>query len=127
VIAAGGSERAFTVDDLRILPQHEAELPIACVEGWSASAAWRGVRVADVLAAAGAEPSAVVTVRSAQQSGLYASSELTAAAVADPDCLLALEVNGQPLVADHGAPVRLIAPNRPGVLQTKWVTRLEVT
>ena len=27
---------------------------------------------------------------------------------------------------DHGFPARVIAPNRPGVLQTKWVTRLEV-
>ena len=27
---------------------------------------------------------------------------------------------------DHGAPCRLIAPNRPGVLQTKWIERVEV-
>ncbi|MEJ7741097.1 MAG: molybdopterin-dependent oxidoreductase [Nocardioidaceae bacterium] len=27
---------------------------------------------------------------------------------------------------DHGHPCRIIAPNRPGVLQTKWVGRLEV-
>ncbi|WP_148668402.1 molybdopterin-dependent oxidoreductase, partial [Streptomyces sp. WAC05950] len=26
---------------------------------------------------------------------------------------------------DHGYPARIIAPNRPGVLQTKWVGRLE--
>ena len=31
------------------------------------------------------------------------------------------------LHADHGAPLRLIGPNRPGVLQTKWVVELEVT
>jgi DMSO/TMAO reductase YedYZ molybdopterin-dependent catalytic subunit len=43
------------------------------------------------------------------------------------DCLLALMVNGEPLADDHGAPLRLIAPNRPGVMQTKWVTALEVT
>ncbi len=39
--------------------------------------------------------------------------------------LLALELNGEILDADHGFPCRIIAPNRPGVLQTKWVTRLE--
>ena len=39
---------------------------------------------------------------------------------------LPLRVNGEPLHEDHGAPLRLIAPNRPGVMQTKWVTRLEV-
>ncbi|MDX3835007.1 molybdopterin-dependent oxidoreductase [Streptomyces europaeiscabiei] len=35
-------------------------------------------------------------------------------------------MNGQELSPEHGYPVRLIAPNRPGVLQTKWVGRLEV-
>jgi DMSO/TMAO reductase YedYZ molybdopterin-dependent catalytic subunit len=40
--------------------------------------------------------------------------------------MLALELNGETLALDHGYPVRLIAPNRPGVLQTKWVSRIEV-
>ena len=124
VSGAGAAGRSFTLDDLAALPEHTAELPIACVEGWSASARWTGVRVADVLAAAGLEP-VDLTVRSAQQGGLYASSELTRAAVVGPDCLLALRIDGAPLHPDHGAPVRLIAPNRPGVLQTKWVTGLE--
>ena len=33
----------------------------------------------------------------------------------------------EPLDLDHGYPCRVIAPNRPGVLQTKWVASLEVT
>ena len=44
----------------------------------------------------------------------------------DADTLLALEVDGETLAIDHGYPLRLIAPNRPGVNQTKWVTRLVV-
>ena len=40
--------------------------------------------------------------------------------------MLALEVNGEPLHLDHGAPLRLIGPNRPGVQQTKWVTSVVV-
>jgi len=40
--------------------------------------------------------------------------------------LLALDLSGEPLSLDHGFPCRLIAPDRPGVLQTKWVARLEV-
>ncbi len=44
----------------------------------------------------------------------------------DPDTLLALRVDGERLHLDHGYPLRLIGPNRPGVLQTKWVTRLVV-
>ncbi|UDY34928.1 molybdopterin-dependent oxidoreductase [Dermatobacter hominis] len=120
-----GSSASFTVEDLRTMPQRTAELPIACVEGWSASSRWTGVRVADVLAAAEVD-AGPVTVRSAQRSGLYSSSELSDEAAAGDECLLALRIDGQDLHADHGAPVRLIAPNRPGVLQTKWVTRLEV-
>ena len=40
---------ALSLDELYALPQHEAELPIACVEGWSQSAHWTGVRVLDLL------------------------------------------------------------------------------
>ena len=46
---------------------------------------------------------------------------------ADDDLtLIALGLGGEALSIDHGYPARLIAPNRPGVLQTKWVSRLEV-
>lgn len=40
---------------------------------------------------------------------------------------LTLRLDGAPLAPDHGYPLRLIAPNRPGVLQTKWVTKVVVT
>jgi hypothetical protein len=124
----GAVERAlsFTLDELRALPQREAELPIACVEGWSASRRWRGVPVRDLLALAGATEGAEVRVRSLQQRRAYRASDLNPVEAADRDTLLALDVEGEPLHLDHGAPVRLIGPNRPGVLQTKWVTRLEV-
>jgi hypothetical protein len=126
VVAGPSLVRSFGLDELRALPMTTAVLPIACVEGWSASATWEGVRVRDLLAAAGAEPSDLV-VRSAQRAGLYGSSALDARAAAGDECLLALRVNGEPLHPDHGAPVRLIAPNRPGVLQTKWVVELELS
>lgn len=115
----------FTLDELRALPQHRATLPIACVEGWSVNAAWTGVRVRDLLERAGAGRRAV-RVESMQRGGRYRASELTADQAHDPDTLLALLVNGEPLHLDHGYPVRLISPNRPGVLQTKWVAHLEV-
>ncbi len=44
----------------------------------------------------------------------------------DPLTLIALRLGGAPLHLDHGYPARLIAPNRPGVLQTKWIGRLTV-
>jgi len=116
----------LTLADLQAMAQHEVELPIACVEGWSASALWRGVRVRDLLERAGAAPGAEVVVRSLQTRGSYRSSELNTIVARHDDTLLALEINGERLHLDHGFPCRLIAPNRPGVLLTKWVTTLEV-
>jgi Oxidoreductase molybdopterin binding domain len=118
--------RSYTYDELAALPQHEATLPIACVEGWSASKRWRGVRVRDLLGLSGAHDDAAVSVVSLQEHPLYRRSDLTAAVAADPDTLLALAVEGERLHPDHGFPCRLIAPNRPGVMQTKWVTKVEV-
>jgi DMSO/TMAO reductase YedYZ molybdopterin-dependent catalytic subunit len=108
------------------MPQHEATLPIACVEGWSASATWRGVRVRDLLEAAGAPARSTVVVESFEPQGVYRTSTLNHPQAADADTLLAMEIDGKVLDVDHGYPVRLISPNRPGVLQTKWVKRLEV-
>lgn len=121
------STLSLTLDELRALPQREAHLAITCVDGWSASAAWRGIAVRDLLAMAGAPDRAEALVVSLQEPGTaYATSRLDAAHAADPETLLALELNGSPLHVDHGFPVRLIAPNRPGVMQTKWVTRVVV-
>ncbi|GAA0674683.1 molybdopterin-dependent oxidoreductase [Kitasatospora atroaurantiaca] len=116
----------LTMDQLLALPQHEAHLPISCVEGWSAAAYWSGVRVRDLLARAGAPASARVRVTSLEADGPYRVMEMPATYAQDPLTLLALRVNGQVLNADHGYPARIIAPNRPGVLQTKWVVRMEV-
>ena len=126
VEGAVGRPISFSLDELRALPQHEATLPIACVEGWSASARWRGVRVRDLLERAGADGDAEVLVESLEPEGLYRTSELNRLQAHDRDTLLALELDGRELDLDHGFPVRLIGPNRPGVMQTKWVHRLEV-
>lgn len=128
VVDGPGAKRPLelSLDDLRALPQHEATLPIACVEGWSAEARWRGVRVRDLLDRAGARPDAEVTVVSLQPRPRQRTSELDRHHARDRDTLLALEVDGEALHLEHGFPVRLIGPNRPGVMQTKWVGRLEV-
>ena len=80
----------------------------------------------DLLALAGAADDAAVTVHSLQPRGLYGASELNRLQAHDRDTLLALELDGEPLHLDHGFPARLIAPNRPGVGQTKWVSELVV-
>jgi len=67
-----------------------------------------------------------VPVRSLQQGGSYSVMEMPANFVRDDDTLLALKLNGDDLSIDHGFPCRIIAPNRPGVLQTKWLARIDV-
>jgi hypothetical protein len=116
----------FTVDELRAFPQHSATLPIACVEGWSTSQRWTGIRVRDLLDRAGAAPGATATVVSFQPFGSYLTSVLDDAQAHDRDTLLAMRVNGEDLALDHGYPLRLVAPNRPGVMQTKWLKKLVV-
>ncbi|MCR6484066.1 molybdopterin-dependent oxidoreductase [Amycolatopsis sp. OK19-0408] len=115
----------LSLDELRALPQTTAELPIACVEGWSQSATWRGISLPALLKHVGAAPGTAVRVSSSERSGLYNVSVLPGEHTADELTLLALELNGEELDLDHGFPCRIIAPNRPGVLQTKWVTKLE--
>ena len=90
----------------------------------SASAIWTGVRLGDLLEAAGLPRGTEVTVESLQTGGLYRVSTVAAPHARSPRTLLALRLDGEPLAPDHGYPVRLIAPNRPGVMQTKWVTRV---
>ena len=125
-IAWGGTERRLARADLEAMPQTTATLPIACVEGWSASGTWGGVRVADLLTLVGAPTGSAVLVGSLQRGGASSRSRLPGNVAADPQALLALTLAGEPLSLDHGFPCRIIAPNRPGALQTKWVNRLEV-
>ncbi|HEY3682082.1 MAG TPA: molybdopterin-dependent oxidoreductase [Streptosporangiaceae bacterium] len=116
----------WTLAELAALPQHTVALPIACVEGWSVSAHWTGVRLRDLLRAAGVAEDANVRVESMERGGRYRASEVAPPHWHDPLTLLALRCDGEVLHLDHGYPLRLIAPDRPGVLQTKWVNELIV-
>jgi hypothetical protein len=125
-VAYGAREVVLRPEELVARSATTADLPIACVEGWSASGTWTGVRVRALLDLVDAPPGSSVRVSSLQQRGAFRASTLPGNFVDDPLTLLATGLNGEKLALDHGYPCRIIAPNRPGVLQTKWVTRLEV-
>ena len=116
----------LTYEQLAAMPQREATLPIACVEGWSTSQRWQGVPLRELLARAGAADGATATVFAMHRSARLRTSDLNGQQLADADTMLALRVNDEVLAPDHGFPARLIGPNRPGVQQTKWVGRIEV-
>lgn len=121
-----GTSAKFSLSELRALPQTSQELPIACVEGWSQTAQWRGVTMRDLLGAAGAPPDSVLRVTSLEPAGAYRLMSMPAEYARDKRTLVALELNGAVLDLDHGYPARIIAPGRPGVLQTKWLQSVEV-
>jgi DMSO/TMAO reductase YedYZ molybdopterin-dependent catalytic subunit len=125
-VVNGSTTRAFTVAELAAMPQTTHTLPIACVEGWSANAAWTGVVLADLVSAVGGSADADVRMISLEPPGPYSRTVLPARHARDSKTLIALKVNGETLNLDHGYPCRLIAPTRPGVLQTKWLSRIEV-
>jgi DMSO/TMAO reductase YedYZ molybdopterin-dependent catalytic subunit len=127
VVAGPGGEVSLSLDDLAALEQHTVVLPITCVEGWSATGTWTGIRLRDLMTLAGGDPdTASAEVESLEQGGRYRTSIVASPHVRDRWTLIALRLNGAPLHLDHGYPARLIAPNRPGVLQTKWVARITV-
>jgi Oxidoreductase molybdopterin binding domain len=113
----------LTLDDLESRAVHQAQLPISCVEGWSVGATWRGLSLLEIVQQAGGATNSRVQVLSLESVGYNHSfvegPQLAAA-------LLATDINGERLNLDHGYPLRLIAPNRPGVLNTKWLIRIEV-
>ncbi|MDJ0313610.1 molybdopterin-dependent oxidoreductase [Arthrobacter sp. H35-D1] len=125
-VTTKNGERTFSLPQLRALPQTEHVLTVACVEGWSQSALWRGVRIKDLLAEVGAPADSELEVVSMEKNGNYRVMTMPAPYTGNDKTLLVLELNGAPLDLDHGYPARIMAPGRPGVLQTKWVQRIEV-
>lgn len=124
IVSGGIDDVELDRDSLLALPQHTAVLPIACVEGWSTTQTWTGVRLRDLAALAGVEAPGGADVTSLEQSGAFKESVLNSAQVTDGDSLLALRVNDTDLSLDHGFPARIIVPAMPGVLNTKWVSAI---
>lgn len=114
----------FTRDELLAMEQHTYELPIACVEGWSTTQTWTGVRLKDLARLAGVPDAETVQAGSLQPRGAFRQATLGRAQLHDDQTLLALKVNGEDLPLDHGYPARVIAPAVPGVHCTKWVSGL---
>jgi DMSO/TMAO reductase YedYZ molybdopterin-dependent catalytic subunit len=94
-------------------------------------AEYAGVRLKDVLAAAGLKPSAVYTGHFGADPHLSGtpgqasiSRGVRLAKAMDEHTLIVLRMNGQPLPHIHGGPARLLVPGWPGSASQKWLTRI---
>ena len=97
-----------------------------CVEGWTVeNVRWGGVTPALLLEKAGVKPEGKFAVFHAY-GGTYLSS-VPLDLVTAPKTVLADTLNGEPLPAKHGGPVRLVVPNQLGYKNVKWVARIEIT
>jgi len=124
-LTGGAHEVVLDRASLMAMHQHTADLPIACVEGWSTTQRWTGVRLADLARLAGVPHPAKAHVQSLEGGGGFSEAWLQQNQVLDSDALLALCVNGVDLSPDHGYPARVIVPALPGVHCTKWVRSIE--
>ncbi len=125
------NEMELTFADLLERDQIERFITLACVSnevggGLVGNARFQGVRMQDVLDEAGVQPGATQVV-SRSIDGWTCGSP-TSAIMDGRDAMLAIAMNGEPLPAEHGYPVRLVVPGLYGyVSATKWVTEIELT
>lgn len=117
----------LTLDQLRALPSVDIVKNFQCVTGWVVpSVHWTGVRLADLVARARPRPgNAVVELYSAD--GVYTDTLEGSGQVDLHDVILAYAIEGGPLPAERGGPVRLVVPPMYGYKSVKWVNRIRVT
>lgn len=113
----------LSLEDIKSMDSMERLVELPCVEGWTESGVWKGVRLKDLLDRAGVLEDARTAVFSSP--GGYTTS-LTMGDVDETDPLLAYEVNGERLPDEQGYPARLVVPDRLGYKWIKWVTDIEL-
>lgn len=125
-------ELVLTFDELVRHRTTARPITLACVSNevggdLISTATFAGVPVRDVLRSAGVRPGAQ-QVLSRSSDGFTAGTPVDVLLDPNRDALLAFGMNGEPLPAEHGFPVRLVTPGLYGyVSATKWLTELELT
>ncbi|WP_153396494.1 molybdopterin-dependent oxidoreductase [Ornithinicoccus halotolerans] len=111
------------LEELRAGPVERHRYSLDCVLGWSATRTWGGVPMQELLDRAGAGQELLsVVVRST--TGYEVA--LQPATVRDRRTLVAWEVDGVDLTAEHGFPARVMAPDVIGEYCVKWIDSLTV-
>jgi DMSO/TMAO reductase YedYZ molybdopterin-dependent catalytic subunit len=116
----------LTLPALAQFPQTDLVRDFQCVTGWRVHAVpWSGVLLRELLDSVGVLPAATA-VSFGSFDGAYSES-LTLEQARRGDVLVALGMQGGPVSANHGGPVRLYAAPMYGYKSLKWLDRIELT
>jgi len=112
----------FSLDQLQQMTRIDMRVRHHCVEGWSAVASWHGVRLREIAEAVGADPHAGYVEFRSFDSGYWSSWDRESAL--HKQTLLAYGMDGENLMPDHGAPVRVYSAVKLGYKMVKYLTEV---
>lgn len=116
---------SLSLTELQAIPQAERTADIHCVTGWSRRAiTMRGWPLAAILAMAGVQPEARFVRFVAHSARAHDTSLPLALALADT--WLVTAIDGEPLSAEHGGPLRTVTPGRYFYKSLKWLAKIEL-
>lgn len=117
--------QSFSVAQLKAFPSRSQITQLACEEGWSYIAEWRGVPLSLVLDAVGTLPQAQYVVYRSIEPDNWESIDIAEAL--HPQTLVAHGLNGADLPVAFGGPLRLRVPRQLGYKSVKFINSLTVT
>ncbi|MFI5399273.1 MAG: molybdopterin-dependent oxidoreductase [Candidatus Binatia bacterium] len=112
----------FSLDQLQQMTRTDMRVRHHCVEGWSAVASWHGVRLREIAEAVGAAPQAGYVEFRSFDTGYWSSWDRESAL--HKQTILAYGMNGDNLMPDHGAPVRVYSAVKLGYKTVKYLTEV---
>ena len=115
---------SLTYDQVKAMPAFEKVTKLNCVEGWSRTYLWRGVRIKDLLERASYDPGAKTVIFRCYDG--YSTS-LPLDYVVKNNILLAYGMNDAVTPPERGFPFQVVAEDRWGYKWAKWVTAIEVS
>jgi DMSO/TMAO reductase YedYZ molybdopterin-dependent catalytic subunit len=121
---------SLTLDDLQRLPRTDLRVRHYCVEGWSAVADWHGVQLSELARICGADAKAACVqfdTFDVDKDGTAYSTSWDRESAMHAQTILAYGMNGKPLSAQHGAPVRLYSGVKLGYKTAKYLTSVKFT
>jgi DMSO/TMAO reductase YedYZ molybdopterin-dependent catalytic subunit len=119
------SPRTFTLADLKAMPPTSFVQEFQCVTGWTVSDVhWEGVKLSDILDAAGVKAKAVAL--SFESYDGTDNESLTLEQARLPDVIVAYRMLGAPITTEHGGPVRLYVGPMFGYKSLKWLSAIRV-